>query len=213
MAPPCSGSGFMWSFALPPLRYNWGVISLGPGCLFLSFSFSSRRHRSARKGPYVLRPVSQQSPQGCPRNSANIVWLNTDRSRPWRVECRPLPFSTPLSFRAINAVMLWLLRVEKVPQTSEHLCPGKLQTRCDICCACQAVCSFIPTDSGINLGFFIQRRFGLGISYCLAPWIWVRPEFWFSTMSRHLQSTHRYEPWSASLAIHYNAKLIICLST
>ena len=27
-----------------------------------------------------------------------FVWLNTDRSRPWRVECRPLPFSTPLSF-------------------------------------------------------------------------------------------------------------------
>ena len=28
-----------------------------------------------------------------------FVWLNTDRSRPWRVECRPLPFSTPLFFR------------------------------------------------------------------------------------------------------------------
>ena len=28
-----------------------------------------------------------------------FVWLNTDRSRPWRVECWPLPFSTPLSFR------------------------------------------------------------------------------------------------------------------
>ena len=37
-----------------------------------SFSFSSRWHRSARKGPYALRPVSQQSSQGCPRNSANI---------------------------------------------------------------------------------------------------------------------------------------------
>ena len=28
-----------------------------------------------------------------------FAWLNTDRSRPRRVECRPLPFSTPLSFR------------------------------------------------------------------------------------------------------------------
>ena len=28
-----------------------------------------------------------------------FAWLNTDRSRPWRVECQPLPFSTPLSFR------------------------------------------------------------------------------------------------------------------
>ena len=28
-----------------------------------------------------------------------FAWLNTDRSRPWRVECWPLPLSTPLSFR------------------------------------------------------------------------------------------------------------------
>ena len=28
-----------------------------------------------------------------------FIWLNTDRSRHWRLECRPLPFSTPLSFR------------------------------------------------------------------------------------------------------------------
>ena len=39
-----------------------------------SFSFSSRWHRNTRKGPYTLHPISQQSPQGCPRNSANI-WL------------------------------------------------------------------------------------------------------------------------------------------
>ena len=32
--------------------------------------------------------------------------------------------------QAINAVMLWLVRVEKVPQDLEHLCPAKLQTRC-----------------------------------------------------------------------------------
>ena len=28
-----------------------------------------------------------------------FVWLNTDRSRPWRPECRPLPFFIPVSFR------------------------------------------------------------------------------------------------------------------
>ena len=28
-----------------------------------------------------------------------FVWLNTDRSRPCRVECWPLPFSIPFSFR------------------------------------------------------------------------------------------------------------------
>ena len=49
--------------------------------------------------------------------------------------------------QAVNTVMLWLVRVEKVPQASEHLCPAKLQTRCDICCACQSICPFIPTDS------------------------------------------------------------------
>ena len=33
-----------------------------------------------------------------------FVWLNTDCSQPQRVECRPHPFSTPLSFRR---PMLW----------------------------------------------------------------------------------------------------------
>ena len=28
-----------------------------------------------------------------------FVWLVTDRSRPWRMECRPLPFPTPVSFK------------------------------------------------------------------------------------------------------------------
>ena len=51
--------------------------------------------------------------------------------------------------QAVNAVMLWLVRAEKVPQASEHLCPAKLQTRCDICSACQSICPFIPTDSGV----------------------------------------------------------------
>ena len=51
--------------------------------------------------------------------------------------------------QAVNAVMLWFVRAEKVPQASEHLCPAKLQTRYDICCACQCICPFIPTDSGV----------------------------------------------------------------
>ena len=64
-----------------------------------TFTFSSRWHRSARKGPYTLRPVSQQSPQGCPRNSVNICLVEHKSFWPLRVDCRPLPFSTPLSFR------------------------------------------------------------------------------------------------------------------
>ena len=51
--------------------------------------------------------------------------------------------------QAVNVVMLWLVRVEKVSQASEHLCPAKLQTRCDICCACQSICPFIPNDAGV----------------------------------------------------------------
>ena len=48
-------------------------------------------------------------------------------------------------FQAIIAVMLWPFHVQKVPQASELFCSAKLQTRCDICCACP----FIPIDSGV----------------------------------------------------------------
>ena len=51
--------------------------------------------------------------------------------------------------QAISAVMLWPVHVQKVPEAPEHLCPVKLQTRCDICCACQSICAIIPTDSGV----------------------------------------------------------------
>ena len=36
-----------------------------------------------------------------------FVWLNTDRSRPCRVECRPLPFSTSLSFRRCSGLSMF----------------------------------------------------------------------------------------------------------
>ena len=51
--------------------------------------------------------------------------------------------------QAISAVMLWPVYAQKVPQGSERLCPAMLQTRCDICCACQSICLFISTDSGM----------------------------------------------------------------
>ena len=117
-------------------------------CLY-SFSFSSRWHRSARKGPYALRPVSQQSPQGCPRNSANICLVEHRSFSAFKGGMSAAPFLHSSFLQAVNAVMLWLVRAEKVPQASEHLCPAKLQTRCDICCACQSICPFIPTDSGV----------------------------------------------------------------
>ena len=72
--------------SLHAYRYPWPLpfyttfrgLDLGGKQKLVRFSFlhtlyfSSRWHRSARKGPYALHPVSQQSPQGCPRNSANI---------------------------------------------------------------------------------------------------------------------------------------------
>ena len=113
------------------------------------FSFSSRWHRSARKGLYALRPVSQQSPQSCPRNSANICLVEHRSFSTLEGGMSAASFLHSSSLQAISAVMLWLVRVEKVPQASEHLCPARLQTRCDTCYACQSICLFIPTDSGV----------------------------------------------------------------
>ena len=93
-----------------------------------SFSFSSRWHRSARKGPYALRPVSQQSPQGYPQNRANI-WLVEHRSFSTLEGGMSVASFLHSSFlQEVRAVMLWIVRAEKVPQASEHLCPAKLQT-------------------------------------------------------------------------------------
>ena len=100
---------------------------------YFSFSFSSRWHHSARKGPYALRPVSQQSPRGCPRNSAHICLVEHRSFSAFEGGMSAASFLHSSFLQAVNAVMLWLVRAEKVPQASEHLCPAKLQTRCDIC--------------------------------------------------------------------------------
>ena len=64
----------------------------------------------------------------------------------------PASFLHSSFLQANSAVMLWPVHVEKVPQASEHLCPARLQTRCDICCPCQ--CS--------NQGYKVfQGNFGL----------------------------------------------------
>ena len=114
----------------------------------LSFRFSSvsaQWYGSARKGPYALRPVSQQSPQGCPRNSANICLVEhiSFSALEGGMSAASSLYSSVL--QAVNAVMVWPVHVQKVPQASEHLCPAKLQTRC----ACQSICPFIPNDSGV----------------------------------------------------------------
>ena len=140
--------------SLPHSRRTPDHLTTGPcpsrsGSERTSFSFSSKRHRSSRKGPYALRPVFQQSPQGCPRNSASICLFEHRWFSAFEGGMSAASFLHSSFLQAINAVMLWLVSVEKVPQASEHLCPAKLQTRCDICSACQSICPFIPTDSGV----------------------------------------------------------------
>ena len=117
-------------------------------------SFSSRWYSSARKGPYTLRPVSQQSPQGCPRNSAYICLVEHRSFSALAGGMSAAYFLYSSFLQAITAVMLWPVHVQKVPQASEHLRHAKLQTRCDIynllCLPlCQSICLFIPTDSGM----------------------------------------------------------------
>ena len=51
--------------------------------------------------------------------------------------------------RAASDVMLWLVHVQKAPRASKHPYRAKLQTRCDVCWACQTFCPFILTDSGM----------------------------------------------------------------
>ena len=81
------------------------------------FSFSSRWHRSARKGPYALRPASQQSPQGCPRNSANICLVEHRSFSTLEGGMSAASFLHSSFLQAVNAVMLWPIHVQKVPQS------------------------------------------------------------------------------------------------
>ena len=43
-------------------------------------------------------PLSSLPKVAC-ETVSTFTWLNTDRSLPWRRECWPLPFFTPLSFK------------------------------------------------------------------------------------------------------------------
>ena len=71
--------------------------------------------------------------------------------------------------QAINAVMLWSIYGQNVPQASEHLCPTKVQTRCDICCACQSICLFIPTGPGMLRAVDPQRSVQLKTLHGCVP--------------------------------------------
>ena len=105
-----------------------------------SSSFSSKWHCSAWKGPYALNPISQQSPKGCPRNSASICLVEHRSFSTLEGGVLTSSFLHSSFLQAINSVILWPVHVQKVLQASEYLCPAKLQNRYGICCACQSIC-------------------------------------------------------------------------
>ena len=77
-----------------------------------------------------------------------LVRLNTDRSRPWRVESRPISFSTPLSSGDQCCDVLACPCSDSSSSLGAPL-PYQAADRCEICCGCQSICPFIPTDSGV----------------------------------------------------------------
>ena len=163
------GGGRMQTFAPPPppsplkarCIYHHIIQAVSEAwTIAVSVCFSSRWHCSARKGPYTLRPISQQSPQGGRRNSAKVC-LTEHRSFPTSEGGMPVPSFLHFSFlQAVSPVMLWSVYVQKVPQALEHLCLAELQTRSDISVLTslsarsvylpvQSICPFITTGSGM----------------------------------------------------------------
>ena len=89
-----------------------------------SFTFCSRCHHSARKGPYTLCLFSKQSPQSCPQNSANSGVIEYRSFLTWEGGMLAASILLSFSLQAISAVMLWPVHVQKILQASEHLCPS-----------------------------------------------------------------------------------------
>ena len=69
-----------------------------------SFCFCLRWHRSVRKGPYALHPASQQSPQGCPRNRANVCVVERRSSQISEVGMSAASFLNSSILQPISAV-------------------------------------------------------------------------------------------------------------
>ena len=67
----------------------------------------------------MLRPVTQQSPQGYPRNSANIYMVEHRSFSTLEGGMSATSFLHSSFLQAISAVMLWPVYVEKIPQASE----------------------------------------------------------------------------------------------
>ena len=90
-------------------NFGWLVKDLQFVC------FSSRWHRSALNGPYALRPVSQQSTQGCPRNRANICLVERRSFSTLEGGMSAASFLHSSFLQAIRAVMLKPLNTSSLP--------------------------------------------------------------------------------------------------
>ena len=125
----------------------------------VSVSFSAQNGVVVLGKAHTRSASSLRSLPSCPRNSANVCLV--EHSLFLVSEGGMLAtFSLHSSFlQAISAVMLWPVYVQNIPQASEHLCRTKLQTRCDICCACQSICPYIGTDSGMPSTVDPQKSF------------------------------------------------------
>ena len=116
----------------------------GGGVVLFQFKMASLSYR-----PIRAPPLSQQFPKVALETVPMFVWLNTDRFGPrtfvWfrtsKSGMSATSFLHSSFLQVINSVVLWPVRVQKVTQASEHLCPTKLKTTYDIWCACQSVCS------------------------------------------------------------------------
>ena len=117
--------------------------------LLLSVSVSAQDGIVALGKAHTRSALSLSSLQGCPRNSANVCLVEHRLFSALEGGMSTASFLHSSFLQAINAVILWPVHVEKVPQASEHLCLAKLQSKCDVCGACQSICPFIPTDSGM----------------------------------------------------------------
>ena len=70
------------------------------------------------KAHYALPPpvrLLAVSPRFALETMPIFVWLNTDRSRPWRVRMSAASFLHSSFLQAVNAVMLWLVRAGSQP--------------------------------------------------------------------------------------------------
>ena len=100
------------------------------------FQFHLKMASLHSESPICAPPRLSAVSQGCPRNSANICLVEYRSFSTVEDGMSAASFLHSSFIQAISAVMLWPVHVQKVHQASEHLCPAKLQTRCDICCAC-----------------------------------------------------------------------------